>query len=57
MRITDIRCFIVEASAPPHRYRWRKGLMGSHDGIKPDHKLFTAILRMDTDEGVVGAVD
>jgi L-alanine-DL-glutamate epimerase-like enolase superfamily enzyme len=57
MRITDIRCFIVEASAPPHRYRWRKGLMGSHDGIKPDHKLFTAILRMDTDEGVVGAVE
>src|SRR4029077_9933096 len=56
MRITDIRCFIVEASPSPHRYRWRNGLMGSHDGIKPGHKQFTAMVRMETDEGIAGAV-
>ena len=57
MRITDIRCFVVEATASPHRYRWRNGLMGSHDGIRPDRKQFTAVLRMETDEGVVGEVE
>ena len=30
--------------------------MGSHDGIKPEHKQFTAMLRMETDEGIAGAV-
>ena len=31
--------------------------MGSHDGIAPDQKLLTAVMRMETDEGIVGAVE
>ena len=31
--------------------------MGSHDGLVPGKKQITAVLRMDTDEGISGAVE
>jgi L-alanine-DL-glutamate epimerase-like enolase superfamily enzyme len=56
MKITDIRCYLIEDDYPPVPFRWRKGLPGSGDGTRPPDKPKAAILRMDTDEGFSGAV-
>jgi L-alanine-DL-glutamate epimerase-like enolase superfamily enzyme len=55
MKITDIRCYVVEDEHPAYPFRWRKGLAGSGDGTPPGEKPKSAILRMDTDEGITGA--
>jgi len=55
MRITDVRCYVVEGEHPPVPFRWRKGLPGSGDGTATDRRPKSAILRMDTDEGITGA--
>jgi L-alanine-DL-glutamate epimerase-like enolase superfamily enzyme len=55
MKITDIRCYVIEDQHPPVAFRWRSGLPGSGDGTSPSAKPKTAILRMDTDEGIIGA--
>jgi hypothetical protein len=57
MRITDISCFVVETDQPPHPFRWRTGLPGSGDGTAPDRRPLQAILRMQTDEGITGAIE
>ena len=57
MRITDIRCWLIEKDGPPHPYRWRKGLQGSGDGTPAGKKPLGAVVRMDTDEGIFGAVE
>jgi hypothetical protein len=57
MRITDIRCFLIEAKPAPHRYRWRKGISGSHDGLVEGKPQYTAVVRMETDEGVTGGIE
>jgi L-alanine-DL-glutamate epimerase-like enolase superfamily enzyme len=56
MKITDIRCYVVEDNHPAVPFRWRKGLPGSGDGTAPHEKPRAAVLRMDTDEGITGAV-
>jgi L-alanine-DL-glutamate epimerase-like enolase superfamily enzyme len=56
MKITDIRCYVIEDKHPPAPFRWRKGLPGSGDGTAPDDKPKAAMLRLDTDEGITGAV-
>jgi L-alanine-DL-glutamate epimerase-like enolase superfamily enzyme len=56
MKITDIRCYVVEDEHPSVSFRWRKGLPGSGDGTHASEKPKAAMLRMDTDEGIVGAV-
>ena len=55
MRITDIRCYVIEDEHPSVPFRWRKGLPGSGDGTPLDQRPKSAILRMDTDEGITGA--
>ena len=55
MRITDIRCYVIEDEHPLVPFRWRKGLPGSGDGTPIDQRPKSAILRMDTDEGITGA--
>jgi L-alanine-DL-glutamate epimerase-like enolase superfamily enzyme len=55
MRITDIRCYVVEDEHPPVPFRWRKGLPGSGDGTALAQKPKAAVLRMDTDEGIIGS--
>jgi L-alanine-DL-glutamate epimerase-like enolase superfamily enzyme len=55
MRITDIRCYVVEDDHPSVPFRWRKGLPGSGEGTPPDQRPKSAVLRMDTDEGIIGA--
>ena len=57
MRIEDIRCWVVEAEHPAHPYRWRKGLAGSGDGTPADRKPLKAVIRMDTDAGITGAIE
>ncbi|HLW91822.1 MAG TPA: enolase C-terminal domain-like protein [Roseiarcus sp.] len=56
MRITDIRCYVIDGEHPATPFRWRKGLPGSGDGTPRNQKPRAAILRMDTDEGVTGAL-
>ncbi len=57
MQITDIACFVVERPDPPPAFRWRTGLPGSGDGT-PEGKLpLHAILRLETDEGITGAIE
>jgi L-alanine-DL-glutamate epimerase-like enolase superfamily enzyme len=55
MKITDIRCYLIEDEYPAVPFRWRKGLAGSGDGTQPPDKPRAAVLRMDTDEGLIGA--
>ncbi|MBL8835084.1 MAG: racemase [Alphaproteobacteria bacterium] len=57
MRITDIRCWLVESNHPPYPFRWRAGLAGSGDGTPAHKRPLKAVLRMDTDEDVFGAVE
>ena len=56
MKITDIRCYVVEDQHPPVPFRWRKGLPGSGDGTPASQKPRIGILRMDTDEGVTASI-
>ena len=57
MRITDIRCWLIEKDPPAHAYRWRTGLQGSGDGTPPGRKPLGAVVRMETDEGIHGVVE
>lgn len=52
MKITDIRCYVVESPSQSGRFDWRHGLPGSGDGVRGNER--TAILRMDTDAGITG---
>src|SRR4051794_941557 len=54
MKITDIRCYVLEALAPPPLFRWRKGLAGSGDGTPPGEPTYSALLKVETDAGIVG---
>ncbi len=56
MRITDIRCYVVADEHPRHPFRWRKGVPGSGDGTAPGEAPRSAVLRMDTDAGITGAI-
>lgn len=54
MKITDIKCYVMEYTAPPQQFRWRTGLQGSGDGTPPGSKGYHAIVKVETDEGIVG---
>lgn len=56
MRITDIRCYLVEEPFEGPAYRWRAGVPRSGDGTPEGELPRVAYLRMDTDEGITGAV-
>ena len=56
-RITDIRAYVIERPNTAALYRWRKGLPGSGDGTPADRPERHAVLRMDTDAGVTGAIE
>jgi L-alanine-DL-glutamate epimerase-like enolase superfamily enzyme len=56
MKITDIRCYLVEGEHPRWPFRWRKGLDGAGDGTPLQKKPQHAIIRVDTDEGIYGAM-
>jgi len=54
MKITDIKCYVMEYTAPPQQFRWRKGLQGSGDGTLPGCTGYHAIVKVETDEGIAG---
>lgn len=56
MKITDIRCYVVEEPHPGPAYRWRTGLAGSGDGTPAGETPLAAYIRLDTDEGITGSV-
>ena len=56
VKITDVRCYLIEDLHPTYPFRWRQGLPGSGDGTAADRKPIAAILRMDTDVGVTGSL-
>jgi L-alanine-DL-glutamate epimerase-like enolase superfamily enzyme len=53
MQITDIKCYVLESTAEAPRFRWRAGLpIGS--GVRPGDPVYSAIVKVETDEGIVG---
>ena len=56
-RITDLRCYVIERPNSAALYRWRRGLPGSGDGTPAPRAERHAVLRMDTDAGVTGAIE
>ncbi len=56
MQITDIRCYLIEEQWAGDTYRWRAGLPGSGDGTPAGQVPRSAVLRVDTDEGITGCV-
>ncbi|MEO1104506.1 MAG: enolase C-terminal domain-like protein [Pseudomonadota bacterium] len=55
MKITDIRCYLVEEPSETGRFIWRDGLPGSGYGEPATGTHRSAILRVDTDAGITGA--
>lgn len=55
MRIEDIRCYLVEEPAE-ECYRWRDGLPHGGDGTPAGATPRVAYVRIDTDEGITGAL-
>lgn len=56
MKITDIRCYLIEEPFSGVPFRWRTGLAGAGDGTPVGEPQRMAVLRIDTDEGVTGCV-
>lgn len=56
MRITGFTCWLVDADPGP-KFLWRDGLQGSHGDIRPGTKPQSVIVRMETDEGLFGALE
>lgn len=56
MKITDIRCYLIEDPWVGDAYRWRTGLAGSGDGTPAGMVPRAAVVRIDTDEGITGCV-
>ena len=54
MKITDIKCYVLESKAAPPRFRWRAGLPGDGDGTPPGEPTYTALIKVETDEGIAG---
>jgi L-alanine-DL-glutamate epimerase-like enolase superfamily enzyme len=54
MQITDIKCYVLENPAPVPAFRWRQGLAGAGDGTPPGELSASAILKVETDEGIIG---
>lgn len=56
MKITDIRCYLVEERSETGDFIWRDGLPGSGYGEPKGGTHRHAVLRMDTDAGITGAL-
>jgi L-alanine-DL-glutamate epimerase-like enolase superfamily enzyme len=56
MRITGFTVWLVEVDPGP-RFVWRDGLPGSHHDIAPGTRPRKAVLRMETDAGLMGSLD
>ncbi|WP_374623371.1 enolase C-terminal domain-like protein [Devosia sp.] len=56
LKITGFTCWLVETEPGP-KFIWRNGLPGSHGDIRPGTKPKKAVLRMETDSGLFGALE
>ena len=56
MKITGFTCWLVETDPGP-KFIWRKGLPGSHGDVRPGRRPRKAVVRMETDEGLAGALE
>jgi L-alanine-DL-glutamate epimerase-like enolase superfamily enzyme len=56
MKITGFTCWLVESDPGPN-FIWRNGLPGSHGDIRPGTRPHKAVIRMETDSGLYGAVE
>jgi L-alanine-DL-glutamate epimerase-like enolase superfamily enzyme len=56
MRITGFTGWLVETNPGP-KYIWRNGLPGSHGDIPPGSRPRKAVIRMETDAGLYGALE
>jgi L-alanine-DL-glutamate epimerase-like enolase superfamily enzyme len=56
MKITGFTSWLVETDPGP-AFVWRKGLPGSHGDVRPGSRPLKAVVRMDTDEGLHGALE
>ena len=54
MKITDIKCYVMESIAGEPKFRWRTGLHGGGDGTSPGQATYSAIIKVETDAGIVG---
>ncbi len=54
MKITDIKCYVLPYIAGTPRFHWRKGLPGDGDGTPPGGTTYYSVLKVETDEGIVG---
>ncbi|MEM7535696.1 MAG: enolase C-terminal domain-like protein [Chloroflexota bacterium] len=54
MKITDIKCYVLEGIGKAPSFRWRTGLMGGNDGTLAGQPTYSAIVKVETDEGIVG---
>ncbi|MCD6521134.1 MAG: racemase [Anaerolineae bacterium] len=54
MKITDIKAYVLPHVAPEPRFHWRKGLPGDGDGTPPGETTYTALIKVETDEGIIG---
>jgi L-alanine-DL-glutamate epimerase-like enolase superfamily enzyme len=54
MKITDIKCYVLEHEVQPPRFGWRAGLPGDGDGSPVGSKTYSAVLKVETNEGIVG---
>lgn len=56
MKITDIRCYLIEEPSRSGQFIWRDGLPGSGHGEPEGGTLRHGVLRVDTDAGITGAI-
>ena len=56
MKITGFTCWLVETEPGP-QFFWRDGLAGSHGDVAPGTRPRKAVIRMDTDAGIYGAME
>ena len=54
MKITDIKCYVLESIAQKPRFHWRNGLPGDGNGTPPGESNHSAVVKVETDEGIVG---
>ncbi len=56
MQITGFTCWLIETDPWPP-FMWRKGLSGSRGDLADGNRPVKAVVRMDTDAGVYGAME
>ena len=54
MKITDIKCYVLARDAVEPPFHWRKGIPTAGDGTPVGQKTYSALVKVETDEGFIG---